>query len=336
MNRISKITLGLALLASVAAHAQNVGINTSNPDASAALDVQSTTQGLLIPRMTKTQRLAVNTVGGVSKPATGLMVYQTDDTPGFYFYNGTAWTTLNSGGQQLANGTAGGQVYLTGATAPYAPQSPVSITGDVTINAAGATSIADASVTIAKIKTTGAAASGSNFLRGDGVWAAPTVAAEANTTVYAARKTTGISLLSLGVFPSGFRAVNFLNAERTVGNPSLYSDTDNTYTIPSTGTYQIGYTFKYGNGLQAALLPNSPGVGIVRTRAGVSTTIDARSFSGANLVIMSLTVSENSLNSIYSFQAGDKISLGLTGSSLLDAGILGTSTASFFIYKVSN
>ncbi|GEN70074.1 MULTISPECIES: hypothetical protein [Chryseobacterium] len=165
---------------------------------------------------------------------------------------------------------------------------------------------------------------------------AATTASGTNASVYAAKKTTGISLLSLGLFPSGFRAVNFLATERSIGNAALFSDTDNTYTIPSAGIYAIGFTFKYGTGLQASLLANSPGVGILRTRAGVATIIDNRPFSGANLILLSLTISETSLNSIYTFQAGDKINFGLTGSTALDVSLLGASVASFYIYKVSN
>ncbi|WP_333660931.1 hypothetical protein [Chishuiella changwenlii] len=157
-----------------------------------------------------------------------------------------------------------------------------------------------------------------------------------NTTVYAAKKTSGMSLLSLGLFPSGFRAVNFLAAERSLGAATLFSDTDNTYIIPSDGIYAVNFTFKYGTGLQASLLANSPGIGIVRTRAGVATTIDNRPFSGANLVLLSLTISETGISSIYSFQANDRISFGLTGSTALDVGLLGASTASFSIYKISN
>lgn len=80
-------------------HAQ-VGINTPTPDASAALDVESTTQGMLVPRMTEAQRDLVAT------PATGLLVYQTDGTAGFYFYDGTAWTSLSGGGGGAAGGTS--------------------------------------------------------------------------------------------------------------------------------------------------------------------------------------------------------------------------------------
>ncbi|MDP9961518.1 hypothetical protein [Chryseobacterium lathyri] len=158
-----------------------------------------------------------------------------------------------------------------------------------------------------------------------------------NSSVYAAKKTTGIDLVSLGLFPSGFRAVNFLASERTVGSATLFSDTDNTFTIPSNGIYQVGFSFRYGSGLQAAILTNTPGIGIFRNRAGVGTLIDSRVFSGITVpLLLSLTISESTLNSLYSFQAGDKISFGLTGSSLLEAGILGTSIGSFYIYKVSN
>ena len=77
-------TLLAAVLLTATTYAQ-IGINNENPDASAALDITSTTGGLLVPRMTETQRDAI------SSPATGLMIYQTDGTVGFYYYNGSSW-----------------------------------------------------------------------------------------------------------------------------------------------------------------------------------------------------------------------------------------------------
>jgi hypothetical protein len=67
--------------------AQNVGINVdgSNADPSSILDIKSTTQGFLTPRMLQSERNAI------PSPATGLMIYQTDNTPGFYYYDGAAW-----------------------------------------------------------------------------------------------------------------------------------------------------------------------------------------------------------------------------------------------------
>jgi len=67
-----------------------VGIGTATPDASAALDITSTTKGLLMPRMTNAQRLAI------ASPVAGLQVFVTDfDGGSFMFYDGTKWGTLS-------------------------------------------------------------------------------------------------------------------------------------------------------------------------------------------------------------------------------------------------
>jgi len=68
-----------------------IGIGTNTPDNSAALHVESTTQGVLVPRMTQAQRNVI------VSPATGLLIYQTDGTSGFYYYNGTIWVTFGAG-----------------------------------------------------------------------------------------------------------------------------------------------------------------------------------------------------------------------------------------------
>jgi hypothetical protein len=87
----------LFLAISMSVNAQ-VAINTdaSAPDNSAMLDVKSTNKGLLAPRMTSAQRLAI------SNPATGLLVFQTNGTAGFYYNAGTPalplWTMVGSGG----------------------------------------------------------------------------------------------------------------------------------------------------------------------------------------------------------------------------------------------
>ena len=81
------LTLLAAVLITATTFAQ-VGINNENPDESAALDITSTTAGLLIPRMTETQR------DGITLAATGLMIYQTDGTVGFYYYNGSSWAEV--------------------------------------------------------------------------------------------------------------------------------------------------------------------------------------------------------------------------------------------------
>src|SRR5260221_12646499 len=78
------------------------GIGTLTPNVSSLLDITSTTKGILIPRMTKTQRDAI------AAPVTGLMIYQTNSTPGFYYYSGTAWTAVSAKGvnKSLSNLTS--------------------------------------------------------------------------------------------------------------------------------------------------------------------------------------------------------------------------------------
>ena len=111
---MKNIFLAIAIiLFALNTNAQSVAINNdgSTANASAILDLKSNNQGVLVPRMTASQR------GLIASPATGLMVYQTDGTAGFYFYNGTAWTSLN--GTNGTNGTNGanGQGVPTGGTA---------------------------------------------------------------------------------------------------------------------------------------------------------------------------------------------------------------------------
>ena len=73
---MKKITLITLMLFTALGYAQ-VGINTNTPDASSALEIESTTGGILIPRLTETQR------DEIVAPTTGLMIYQSDETAGF-------------------------------------------------------------------------------------------------------------------------------------------------------------------------------------------------------------------------------------------------------------
>jgi hypothetical protein len=82
---------------------QNVGINATGaaPDASAILDVASTSKGLLVPRVALT---ATNAAGPITSPLTSLLVYNTatagsapnNVVPGYYYWSGSAWVALAS------------------------------------------------------------------------------------------------------------------------------------------------------------------------------------------------------------------------------------------------
>ena len=71
-------------------YSQNVGVGTNTPHASAALEVKDSARGILIPRMTATQRTSI------ASPADGLMVYQTDGSKGFWYYDGTIWKNISA------------------------------------------------------------------------------------------------------------------------------------------------------------------------------------------------------------------------------------------------
>jgi hypothetical protein len=76
-------------------YSQSVAINTTGASAntSSLLDISTSTKGILIPRMTLVERDAITT------PANGLLIYQTNNIIGFYFYNGTAWRLVGNESQ---------------------------------------------------------------------------------------------------------------------------------------------------------------------------------------------------------------------------------------------
>lgn len=106
----------------------SAGIGTITPDGSALLDMQSSTQGMLVPRMTKAQR------NSIAVPATGLLIYQTNTQPGFYYYDGSSWKALKS--QMYLPGTG---ISIIGSTISNTlPDLPVTINGDTGIDVSGA------------------------------------------------------------------------------------------------------------------------------------------------------------------------------------------------------
>jgi len=88
MKNFTKLFLAACLITGFAfsVNAQSVGINAdgSDPNASAMLDVSSTTKGFLPPRMTTAQRNLI------SSPAEGLVIYNTDEKT-LNIYNGDSW-----------------------------------------------------------------------------------------------------------------------------------------------------------------------------------------------------------------------------------------------------
>jgi hypothetical protein len=95
---MKKILASLVLIgSSLFSYSQNVGIGTNTPHVSAALEIQDTSKGILIPRMTMVQRNAIQ------NPAEGLMVYQTDSTRGFWYFSNNSWANFRNSETTLFN-----------------------------------------------------------------------------------------------------------------------------------------------------------------------------------------------------------------------------------------
>lgn len=81
-----------------ASFGQGIGVNNPVPHAKSLLDLTATDKGLLTPRMTLAQRTAMFPVADAT--AKGMLVFQTDGTVGFYYYDGSVW-------QYIVNGNSG-------------------------------------------------------------------------------------------------------------------------------------------------------------------------------------------------------------------------------------
>jgi hypothetical protein len=109
-------------LFSIFIHAQNnVGIGTTSPNAKAILELSANDKGLLVPRVTTVQRLAI-----IPTPE-ALLVYDTDVSC-FFFWNATIWVNMCNSG---ATGPTGpqGNIGATGAQGIQGIQGNVGTTG---------------------------------------------------------------------------------------------------------------------------------------------------------------------------------------------------------------
>jgi len=99
-NKMKKILNFIAIIFVSTSLLAQVGIGTTSPDASAILQIDNTSRGVLVPRMTQAQKNAIAT------PLTGLLIFQTD-TSEFYYYNGSAWVTFGGGSGWDLSGNSG-------------------------------------------------------------------------------------------------------------------------------------------------------------------------------------------------------------------------------------
>jgi hypothetical protein len=295
------------------ATAQNIGINSTgaNPNASAVLDIVSSTSGLLIPRMTAAQKTALNPLPAAAQ---GLLIYQTDGTEGFY-YNTSITTTpiwnavspgafalplsISNGGTgsaaqnfvdltTLQNNINGAKTFLVNVTVPTLNTLTVGIgpgTGNATNTAIGLSALAG-NTTATNVTAVGYQAAIGNTTGGSTV-AVGYQALMANTTGVSNTATGRQALFTTttGGFNTAYGAGSLYTTtgigNTATGYNSLYSTTS------GTSNTAIGYRAGFGNtsGTQNTYVGYNTGINIT---SGANNTI-----IGANVTGLAVTLANN-------------------------------------------
>ncbi|MFV5695980.1 ice-binding family protein [Flavobacterium sp. LB3P122] len=228
----------LFLLFSKPSNAQ-VGIGTTNPEVSSILDIQSTSKGFLLPRLTTAQRDAI------SSPATGLLIYNTT-TSIFNFYN-LGWKDFNTGLVLPINGGTGiANSNTSTLTLPGGFATTLTTTGltDVTLPMTGTLyGTQTGSITSAQIQNSASDETGNGKLVFSespiftGITQAPTAAVGTNTTQLA---TTAFVLANT---TSNYKSVT---AAGEITTTSLTDVVVPGMSIsPLTGTYAVSFNGQY-------------------------------------------------------------------------------------------
>jgi hypothetical protein len=263
----------LLLLATTQLQAQ-VGIGTTNPNTSAALDITSTTKGLLPPRMTYAQRQAI------SSPATGLMIYCTDCGNGEpQYYSGAEWKnmigtvtsvaalTLGTTGTDLSSSVANG------ATTPVitlnVPDASTTARGVITTGTqtiAGAKTFNDY-LTIASTTSSNSTTSGA-FILGGGAGIGGNVNVGGALEVIGASTFAG-DVTSAGASISGFNAA--LNNQTGTSYTLTSADNGKVVTLNNASAITLTINTGLGDGFNCLIVQK--GAGQI-TMAGTATRIN--------------------------------------------------------------
>lgn len=250
-----------------------VGIGTNTPNSSSILELSSTDKGLLVPRMTLLERLAI------LNPSNALLVYQTDGSSGFYFYNGTAWSKLanivdatysggpgisitanqitNTSPDQTVTLTPSGNLTVSGVypnftvtSAPYTAGTGISVSGNVITN-----SQPDQTVVLTGTGATTVSGTYPNFTINSTNTDAQTLSLSGSTLAISGGNSLSLSsintdaqTLSLSGSSLTISGGNTVSLASLSGGSSLWSSTgSNQWYITSVGTGNTPM-IRYGNG----------------------------------------------------------------------------------------
>ncbi len=155
-----------------------------------------------------------------------------------------------------------------------------------------------------------------------------------NLSIYSAGRQSSFNLVNPGMSFGTWQILDYTILDKTIGDPNLFSDIDHSYTVPSNGIYSIGFYFRYGTGVQLSLLSGLK-VGILKRTGNLYSVIDQRSFTAINLSLGNVTLSEISMNTIYTLTQGDSLYFAVDPG-ISSLGLLSTSKSSFYIYKISD
>src|SRR5690554_4217638 len=315
------------------------------PNPNAMLDVESSNKGFLPPRveleatdqadpLTSFDAAAGITVYNIATKGSG----NTAVSPGYYYNDGTKWIRLVNDAENGLH-TQTGTVKLGG-----------ELTENTTITTGGATeTLAIENLVEIEVEERSDLDNQKIVVAHQATGLLKTIDAKVyapanNTTVYKAKVTNSGSLLNVDI-GGGWRPVNFGGSTDTFHNGAITPmDANGNLTIQESGIYAVGFYFRLGTGVQLSLLDliggGEAGIRIRKTTGGNTTTIDSKLFSGANLSLgiiglLNVIISSSELNSVYTLQAGDVLSFQTRLGGLISLGLLTSSEANLYLYKIS-